>query len=53
VADELEKEFGAKTTLIPDKGGVFDIVADGKLVFSKFMAGRFPNPGEVANKLKE
>jgi selT/selW/selH-like putative selenoprotein len=53
MAEELKKEFGAEATLIPDRGGVFDVVADGKLVFSKFMAGRFPNPGEVSNKLKE
>ena len=52
MAEELKKEFGSEATLIPDRGGVFDVVVDGKLVFSKFMAGRFPNQGEVAGKLK-
>jgi hypothetical protein len=25
----------------------FDVLADGKLVFSKQQAGRFPDPGEI------
>lgn len=33
--------------LIESSGGVFDVVYDGKLVYSKFETGRFPNPGEV------
>ena len=52
VAEELKKEFGSDANLIPGSGGVFDVVVDGKLVYSKFMQGRFPNPGEVAGKLK-
>jgi selT/selW/selH-like putative selenoprotein len=32
-------------------GGVFDVVADGRLVFSKKQAGRFPEPEEVIEAL--
>ncbi len=53
MAEELKKEFGAESNLIPGSGGVFDVMVDGKLVYSKFQQGRFPNPGEVASKLKE
>ena len=28
-------------------GGIFDVVVDGKRVFSKHDTGRFPEPGEV------
>ena len=28
--------------------GVFDVVIDGKVIWSKKTAGRFPEPGEVA-----
>ncbi len=28
-------------------GGVFDVVADGRKVYSKHETGRFPEPGEV------
>jgi len=31
----------------PGHGGVFDVFADGKLVYSKKETKRFPNPGEV------
>lgn len=33
-------------------GGIFDVVVDGKRVFSKDDAGRFPLPGEIAGMLK-
>lgn len=32
-------------------GGVFDVVADGRRVFSKHETGRFPEPGEVVRAL--
>lgn len=32
-------------------GGVFDVVADGKLVYSKDETGRFPEAGEVTRLL--
>jgi predicted Rdx family selenoprotein len=31
----------------PGENGQFDVVADGRLVFSKERIGRFPDPGEV------
>jgi selenoprotein W-related protein len=33
--------------LIPGSGGVFDVVVNGKMLFSKFDIYRFPQPGEV------
>jgi predicted Rdx family selenoprotein len=30
----------------------FDVVADGKLVFSKQQQGRFPEPGEILAALR-
>jgi selenoprotein W-related protein len=33
--------------LIPSDGGVFEVVADGKLIFSKKAEGRFPEPSEI------
>ncbi len=32
--------------------GVFDVVADGKLVFSKHRDGRFPDAAEIVRVLK-
>jgi len=39
--------------LVPGHNGIFDVLVDGEMVFSKYKAGRFPNYGEVASKLKK
>lgn len=52
MAAELEKELGAEVTLIKGSGGVFDVEADGRLVYSKARTGRFPDPGEVPAVVK-
>jgi selT/selW/selH-like putative selenoprotein len=52
VADELREAFGVESTLVPGDNGIFDVTVDGKVVFSKYEIGRFPQPGEVAGKLK-
>ena len=32
--------------------GIFDVVVDGRLVFSKFEAGRFPEDQEILDALR-
>ena len=32
--------------------GTYDVIVDGKLVFSKSKVGRFPTPGEVTSMVK-
>ncbi len=53
MAAELLAACGAKANLIPGSNGIFDVIVDGALLFSKFDTGRFPQPGEVAGKLKQ
>jgi len=49
----IEKNFpGANIKLIPSGGGVFEVVKDGKLIFSKKSLGRFPEESEIFAKLK-
>jgi selenoprotein W-related protein len=38
--------------LIEGGGGIFDVSADGELVFSKHQVGRFPEEDEVLQKLR-
>ena len=58
MAAELDKEFGIKPKYIKGRAGIFDVIADGTVVFSKKgvggfpAAGRFPEPAEVVEKLK-
>ena len=50
---ELKQAFpGIGVTLIPSSGGVFDVVVDGDLVFSKKAIGRHAAPGEVVGLLR-
>ena len=48
----MDSEFGSSTGLIKGGGGVFEVVVDGELVFSKNALGRFPNDGEVAEIIR-
>lgn len=49
----MRKELGIDPQLIPSSGGVFEVLADGKLVFSKRSLGRFPtDDGEVIDQLR-
>lgn len=36
-------------TLIPSKGGCYEITINGKLIYSKLSTGRHADPGEVAS----
>ncbi|GEL07711.1 hypothetical protein SHA02_11270 [Salisediminibacterium halotolerans] len=38
--------------MIPGSGGVFEVYANGKKVFSKFDTDQFPDHKEVINKLQ-
>lgn len=51
MADAIEKELGVKSTLIEGSGGVFEVVANGKTIFSKKSMGRFPEDEEVLGPL--
>lgn len=51
MGDELSKEFGAEVELISSSGGVFEVVVDHKLIFSKKSLLRFPEEGEIAHLL--
>jgi hypothetical protein len=47
LADSLKAKFGENVTITPGKSGQFDVLAEGKLLFSKAETGRFPIDGEV------
>ena len=50
---ELKSEWpDAEVTLIPSGGGVFEVTADGRLVFSKKALRRHAEPGEVVEAIR-
>ena len=38
--------------VVPGANGIFDVHVDGKLVFTKSMLGRYPDPDDVAPLLR-
>ena len=36
-----------RATLVPSSGGIFEVRADGRTIYSNRETGRFPNPGEI------
>jgi selT/selW/selH-like putative selenoprotein len=54
LAAEIEAAFpGAEIDLRGGSRGVFTVIADGRVVWNKHEAGRFPNPGEVVGLVRE
>jgi len=52
VSAEIHSSVDAKIELIAGSGGVFDVVVDGKLLFSKAADHRFPSPGEIVTLMR-
>jgi selT/selW/selH-like putative selenoprotein len=53
LAAEISEKLGVQPELVKGTTGVFDIVADGALIFSKHRAGRFPHAGEIVQALRK
>jgi selT/selW/selH-like putative selenoprotein len=53
LAGEIRKNFNIEVKLKSWWFGTFDIIVDGKPVFSKSQIGRFPNEGEIIAIIKE
>jgi selenoprotein W-related protein len=52
LAAKIREEFGVEPQLVKGDDGVFDVVADGQMVFSKHQTGRFPDEEEVLEALR-
>ena len=46
-------QFGAEIELVSSSGGGFEVVVDGRTIFSKKELGRFPEEGEIAALLQK
>ena len=55
MANEILEKYGTdvkELTLIPSGGGVFEVIKNGDLIFSKKSLERFPDDGEVMNLIE-
>lgn len=56
MAEELASTFAGQLgaiVLVPSSGGVFEVTAGERVLFSKRATGRFPEPGEVVRTIEE
>ena len=56
MVEQILEEFEFKieaVTLVPSKGGVFEVAADGDLLYSKLETGRHAEYDDVAVPLRE
>jgi selT/selW/selH-like putative selenoprotein len=49
---KITAELGIESELIRGDNGIFDVVVDGELVFSKGATGRFPLEDEIIELLR-
>jgi selenoprotein W-related protein len=47
LAKAIEEKFGIKSQLIKAGGGLFEVTANGRKIFSKKETGRFPENEEI------
>jgi len=48
----LQERFNAEVELFPSSGGVYEVVVDGRLVYSKKATGVFPDELELLASLE-
>jgi selenoprotein W-related protein len=52
ILQELEQNV-ASLALIPGSGGMFEVRVDGRVVFHNKTAGRFPEPREIKDAVRQ
>ena len=53
MAAEIKQAIGVEPELAKGANGIFDVAADGKLVFSRHRDARFPGTDEIIEALRK
>ncbi|MCX5716729.1 MAG: Rdx family protein [Nitrospirae bacterium] len=48
----MEKELGINSALFKGSNGIFDVNVDGKIIYSKYQTGKFPEENELIALIK-
>ena len=51
MAAKIKESLGVEPGLIPEGRGIFDVVVDGKLMYSKYETGTFPDNDQLVGLL--
>lgn len=52
MAARLKQAFEVEAKLIEGGGGIFDVVVDGQLVYSKHQTGQFPDEAALVRRIR-
>jgi selenoprotein W-related protein len=52
LAASIKSETSVESELIRGGGGIFDVIVDGEMIFSKHESDRFPEPDEILSKIR-
>ena len=53
LAAELKRDLGVDAELVAGSNGIFDVIVDGKKIYSRYDTGAFPAEGEIVSLLKK
>jgi selenoprotein W-related protein len=53
LAADISEAVGVEAKLTRGSGGIFDVTADGAVIFSKHAEGRFPENAEIIEALRQ
>ena len=53
LAEKIQKEVGIASQLIPGSKGIYDIIVDGNIIYSKHKTKQFPDNDEIIKLLKQ
>jgi selT/selW/selH-like putative selenoprotein len=53
LAASIRSEFDVEAELLKGDNGIFDVEVDGRQIFSKHAAGRFPENDEILGLLRQ
>jgi len=53
LAAKLKRALGVDSSLRRGSGGVFDVIVDGEIVYSKFKMGTFPDEAALVQQIGE
>ncbi len=53
MADEIERDLGLKSRLVPGSGGIFEVRVDGEVVFTNDSRGGVPDPQRVVPEVQK
>ena len=48
----MKEALEVESELVAGGGGIFDVIVDGRKIYSKFETGRFPEKGEISGLIR-